>query len=86
MLQAINHHKNLEIEIIAPAAPLPYDRQDVFELVGNLGNNACKWAQRQVRIEVAETEKGLHIRFDDDGPGCQPADREKLLQRGVRLD
>lgn len=86
VLQAIYRDKALAIAIDAPAAALPYDREDLLELLGNLADNACKWARSRVRIEVTEAAPGLLIRVADDGPGCPPADRERLLQRGLRLD
>ena len=39
-----------------------------------------------VRIDVAEVNDGLEIRVSDDGPGCSPDDRERMAERGVRLD
>lgn len=86
VLQAIYREKDPQIEIVAPAGPLPYDREDLLELLGNLADNACKWARRIVRIDIAEAAPGLRIRVADDGPGCSPADCERLMQRGLRLD
>lgn len=86
VLQVIYREKNPQIEIVAPAGPLPYDREDLLELLGNLADNACKWAQRTVRIDIAEAAPGLRIRVADDGPGCSPDDCERLMQRGLRLD
>lgn len=86
VLQAIYHEKDPQIEIAAPDGALPYDREDLLELLGNLADNACKWARRTVRIDIAEAAPGLRIRVADDGPGCSPADCERLMQRGLRLD
>lgn len=62
---------------------LPMERQDALELLGNLLDNAFKWAQSRVRVRV-DAERRLHI--EDDGPGCEPAELQLLAQRGVRLD
>lgn len=86
VLQTIYREKALAIDIVAPAGPLPYDREDLLELLGNLADNACKWARQRVDVEVAESPAGLAIRVADDGPGCSPADCERLMQRGLRLD
>ncbi len=86
VLQIIYRDKPLQITTSAPDRALPYDREDLLELIGNLSDNACKWARSAVRIEVAEVDEGLQIRVSDDGPGCAPDDRERLGERGVRLD
>lgn len=86
VLQTIYRDKQLQITTSAPARALPYDREDLLELIGNLSDNACKWAKSAVRIDVAEVNDGLEIRVSDDGPGCSPDDRERMAERGVRLD
>jgi signal transduction histidine kinase len=68
------------------------ERQDFEEMVGNLFDNACKWAQSaiEVRVENQDAEaaghKLLHIIVDDDGPGLTPDEREEATRRGRRLD
>ncbi len=68
------------------------DRADLTELLGNLLDNACKWARGRVRIQATvdspaiDTRKALHLVIDDDGPGIAEADRAKVLQRGGRAD
>lgn len=61
--------------------------QDLEEMLGNLIDNACKWARREVRIVArSEDETTLIIEIDDDGPGLSPQQREEAVKRGVRLD
>ncbi|WP_421786031.1 ATP-binding protein [Hyphobacterium sp.] len=63
------------------------ERQDLEEMVGNLADNACKWAAREVRIcSGTETDRTFFILVEDDGPGMSRDQREQALQRGVRLD
>jgi signal transduction histidine kinase len=69
------------------------ERQDLEEMIGNLVDNACKWAQARVSIEVTQerTEDTppkdiVRIVVDDDGPGLTPAEREQVARRGRRLD
>jgi len=72
------------------------EQQDLEEMVGNLVDNACKWAQSRVAVEVvadrpaSESEKSdkprVRIIVDDDGPGLSPAEREHAALRGRRLD
>jgi two-component system sensor histidine kinase PhoQ len=77
---------------VEPEAQFIGDRADLTELLGNLLDNACKWAKGKVRIQVTvdspavDTRKALHLVIDDDGPGIAEADRARVLQRGGRAD
>lgn len=69
------------------------EQQDLEEMVGNLVDNACKWAASRVDIEMfvlSSPQSGrpgmFRIQVDDDGPGLAPAEREEVLHRGRRLD
>jgi signal transduction histidine kinase len=55
-------------------------------MLGNLMDNACKWARAQVRVTVDVGVQVIAILIDDDGPGIPPARREAALTRGGRLD
>ena len=85
VLEQIHRDKHPDIDWVAPPGALPLDRQDVMELVGNLADNACKWARQRVHIEI-RTEDGVHILVSDDGPGCSPGQIERLCTRGERID
>ncbi len=61
-------------------------REDLDEMLGNLVDNACKWARSHVVIESSLDGGTLVITVDDDGPGLDPSMRERVLQRGVRAD
>lgn len=61
------------------------DREDMLELLGNLLDNACKWATQSVHIEVKQIPE-LTISIEDDGPGAPKESLEAINQRGVRLD
>jgi signal transduction histidine kinase len=61
-------------------------REDLDEMLGNLLDNACKWAKSRVAVASAENGANIVIDVDDDGPGLVPSMREKVLQRGVRAD
>jgi len=67
------------------------ERQDLEEMIGNLLDNAGKWAKSEVTVAVqAEMESGgrtiLHVTIDDDGPGLAPQFRTQATERGRRLD
>jgi len=74
----------IEFQIEAMAA-LPADREDMMELIGNLLDNACKWAGGQVLFRM-EQQMGLRLTVEDDGPGMRPEEQALVLGRGVRMD
>jgi len=84
--------KKLTIESdLAPDLKFRGEKQDLEEMLGNLVDNACKWARRQVIIKAsAFTGSNAHpfIVFDvsDDGPGLPPEKRTEVIKRGERLD
>ncbi|HXF90165.1 MAG TPA: sensor histidine kinase [Xanthobacteraceae bacterium] len=86
------HAKNLAIALeLPPEARFRGERADLEEMVGNLVDNACKWASSRVSIEVelerpAPDRNAVRIVVDDDGPGLTPAERAQVARRGKRLD
>ncbi|WP_263142728.1 sensor histidine kinase [Pseudomonas sp. RIT-PI-AD] len=84
---AMIHDRGLRLEWQAPGGlRLPWDREDLLELLGNLLDNACKWAKSQVRLGLEEGPEGYRLWVDDDGPGVEAARRDEVLDRGARLD
>lgn len=67
-------------------APLPLERDDMLELLGNLMDNACKWARGRVALHLSRGTDELRVTVDDDGPGIAPERHGEVLQRGHRLD
>lgn len=86
VLRAVYHDKPLRFDVQVPPGPLPYDREDLLELLGNLADNAAKWARAAVFIGIEEQHDGLRITVADDGPGCAPEEIERLTRRGHRID
>jgi signal transduction histidine kinase len=70
---------------IAPQLTQFGDREDMFELIGNLLDNAFKWADRQVCVSLSQ-DAGMSISVEDDGVGLTDAELQRLTQRGSRLD
>jgi two-component system, OmpR family, sensor histidine kinase PhoQ len=60
------------------------DEGDAFEMLGNLMDNASKWARQRVAASVSREGGRLKIRIDDDGPGF--TDTQSILQLHVRAD
>lgn len=85
-IRALYPHKALEIQCAVSAPPsLPLEQDDLLELIGNLLDNAAKWANRQILIELL-VDNALRLWLEDDGPGLSETEIERLLQRGARLD
>ncbi|MBJ9974232.1 sensor histidine kinase [Pseudomonas sp. S75] len=84
---AMVHGPGLSLEKEVPAGlQLPWDREDLLELLGNLLDNACKWADGEVRLSIQPTPQGYRLWVDDDGPGIPEDARAQVLARGSRLD
>src|SRR5262249_37673145 len=79
--------RGLTIDAAVPAdCVVRCQREDLDELLGNLLDNACKWARTRVIVSAHASGAEIVITVDDDGPGIDPALREAVLQRGVRAD
>jgi signal transduction histidine kinase len=92
-MQKIHRSRDLDISARhAGGVKFHGEQQDLEEMIGNLVDNASKWAKSRVEIEAsAAAEEGdrklFWILIDDDGPGLTPdAQQEVLNQRGRRLD
>ncbi|MFQ5783258.1 MAG: ATP-binding protein [Alphaproteobacteria bacterium] len=62
------------------------ESQDLQEMLGNLMDNACKWARDEVRVTLEGAGDRLHLCIEDDGPGLAPEARARVFDRGRRLD
>jgi two-component system sensor histidine kinase PhoQ len=87
-LLKVHASKDLSIELcIDTTLQFSGERDDLFELMGNLMDNAAKWCKGRVRVRATAGSAGqLQLQVEDDGPGIHPDDRERVLQRGVRAD
>lgn len=86
-LLKVYSEKRLDIEIdVSASLVFRGDEGDLTELLGNLLDNACKWATRRVRITGIKSTAGLSMVIEDDGPGLSAAALAELRERGVRGD
>lgn len=86
-MRRLHAERELRIDAeVSPAHEIRGRREDLDEMLGNLLDNACKWARSRVAISSASDDALLAIAVDDDGPGLDPALRAQVLQRGVRAD
>lgn len=92
VMQRVHAERGLHLRCdpVAPGLAFAGEVQDLQEMVGNLLDNACKWARADVRLgamaDRSSASAGLRIVIDDDGPGIDPAERDAALARGARLD
>jgi len=80
-----DHRRSVVLDIPDSCA-VRCETQDLEEMLGNILDNACKWARSEVTVSASDTPDGIVIVVDDDGPGIAPAMRDVVLQRGVRAD
>src|SRR5204863_7717590 len=95
-MEKIHRDRGIAIDIEAPRdIRFRGEKQDLEEMVGNLVDNACKWAESRVSVEVLPDggEGGnappvVRLVIDDDGPGLSPPERDEAqaAHRGRRLD
>lgn len=93
-MEKIHRAKSLAIDVrIIDDVRFRGERQDLEEMVGNLIDNACKWASSRVEVEVCTNRARapgervfFHVIIDDDGPGLDPGRRANVGRRGRRLD
>jgi signal transduction histidine kinase len=74
----------LSVEPADLAAPI--DPRDLEELLGNLLDNARKWAKSRVEITAMARAGSIEVSVDDDGPGIPEDRRDDVLAGGFRLD
>ncbi len=83
-------HSGRRLEIVAREEGTPGafrgERQDLEEMIGNLLDNACKWAASRVDVTTARRDGEVVITIDDDGAGLPAAQHGEAIGRGRRLD
>ncbi|MBL6938517.1 MAG: sensor histidine kinase [Alphaproteobacteria bacterium] len=86
-LRRIHQDKGISIEVhCLPHLFFRGERQDLEEMSGNLIDNACKWADRSVRITTLSKGNTFQLLVEDDGPGLTEEERSLVGERGERLD
>jgi signal transduction histidine kinase len=87
VLSRIHSERGIAIAIDCPAnISFRGEKQDLEEMVGNLMDNACKWAFSKVAVSAGRIDGNFALTVGDDGAGLDPEERQKVGERGERLD
>jgi signal transduction histidine kinase len=87
VMERIYAERNVALSVDCPDGhSVRVQREDLDEMLGNLVDNACKWARTRVRIASTAQDGYLLVTIDDDGHGIAGELRAAVLQRGVRAD
>ena len=85
-LNKIHGDKVIEVHTDDENLAFKGDLNDFEEMVGNLMENAAKWASEKISVTCKKTDQWLHLEIRDDGPGIDPKERDAVFARGERLD
>lgn len=93
VLNRVNEHKGIDAGLTCPeGVKFRGEKQDLEEMVGNLVDNAFKWADQAIAVTVLPEEtdedggKFIHVFIEDDGPGLPEESLKTALKRGRRFD
>lgn len=88
VMQRVHADRQLEFVVHPDQANLAFrgEEQDLQEMLGNLIDNASKWARSRIEIQVSDGSGRLRVSIDDDGKGIAVAERDHVIKRGVRAD
>ncbi|BES72261.1 two-component system sensor histidine kinase CarS [Marinobacter nanhaiticus D15-8W] len=87
MLGRLHPEKNFELNTDLPNEfTWSVEEHDLSEMLGNLLDNAGKWANRHVSVTIIQRQNILAITVTDDGPGVAAEELPTLGTRGLRLD
>lgn len=80
-------HPQIQLHLdLSDSASFPGLAEDFEEILGNLLDNACKWARSAIWLSAHQDRDGLRIQVQDDGPGLTHDQMKAVAERGVRLD
>lgn len=86
-LQKVYRDKNISLTVdIDEAVEFNGDEGDLMEMLGNLLDNAFKWAEKEITVRAVQSGKRLALTVSDDGPGIADDMLDEVLKRGKRAD
>ncbi len=88
VMQKVYAERQAKIEVLCGGATPAFrgEEQDLQEMLGNLIDNAAKWAQSRIEIRTDAEAGKLRVTIDDDGKGIAESEFQRVLKRGVRAD
>lgn len=87
LMRQLHGARGLEFSsAVPPGLAVRCEVEDLEELLGNLLDNAGKWAASRVTVRALADVAGVEIQVQDDGPGLPDAELARVRERGVRLD
>ena len=95
LVRVIEKLGRMKISLTPPASEIVFagEREDLEEIVGNLLENAMKWAKSRVAVSAqelpsagGEAQRRFSVIIEDDGPGIPEDKAREALKRGRRLD
>lgn len=86
-LVKVYRSKGIEITLESePGLSIRMDESDLYEVVGNLTDNACKYGQSRVLVTAGKQGRLILLSIEDDGDGLEPDQMATIMTRGTRLD
>jgi signal transduction histidine kinase len=80
-------YRHVRIDVTGPKdLQVHVERQDLDEMLGNLIENAAKYGGGSVFVTVSAQAGFVEFLVEDDGEGIPAGERERIFDRGVRLD
>ena len=88
VMQRLHAERDLDIKLHLPEEACLFrgEEQDFQEMLGNVLDNACKWARHEIIVAVVADQNEVIITIDDDGKGLPEIQKDQIFQRGIRAD
>jgi signal transduction histidine kinase len=88
VMERLYADRRLQLDVASVSDSMVFwgEEQDLQEMLGNVFDNACKWADSRVQISVCRKANDLYITIDDDGKGLKVSERNAIFARGARAD
>ena len=86
VMHKIYAHQHIRLNVQQGLNEISIDRDDLLELMGNLIDNACKFARSEISVDIKADVDNLYLKIEDDGPGVKAEQLQAITVKGMRLD